>query len=118
MADESVEWDLRGHALLAKLERDGVDAGRLSLTRECLSAYADVGVMREGRAVRLDCECPCSDGCWAGLGADERPDDQHAGVSAPFIGPDYEQYRIVLEGVSIPGGRVVEAGVELWGRVT
>jgi len=24
----------------------------------------------------------------------------------------------LLEGVSIPGGRVVEAGVELWGRVT
>jgi len=96
------EAEVEVDALLHKLRTDGeATATQLDHVRRALDVYDELGVVRAGRALPLHEACACAAQCWEPFGSADRPDAGHAGVSVPFVGWDYEAFRICVVGINL-----------------
>lgn len=79
----------------------GASEQAISLVERTCDLYEREKVLRDGEDKPLYDVCPCRADCWDGRGREaERPGRDHAGVSAPFIGANYEQRRIAIIAVN------------------
>lgn len=99
MGSENVNTE----ALLEKLRHDGeASDDALALMASMLEVYERGELIRDGTAVPLDRYCPHCAECWAKEAPASHPTDmEEAGVSVPFVGPDFFTYRIVTCGLNM-----------------
>jgi hypothetical protein len=96
------EAEVEVGALLNKLRTDGeATKHQLDHVRDAIGLYSELGVLSDGRALPLHRACRCAEQCWAQFGPGDRPDAQDAGVSVPFVGWDYEEFRICVVGINL-----------------
>lgn len=94
----------------AKFEQDlrteyGASPVAIRLVSRLCDLYEDRGILPDGRDEPLCRICPNHMPCWAQRGSDdEYPDVDKAGISAPFIGADYDARRICIVAINLKGG--------------
>lgn len=79
----------------------GAQPQAVALLRRVARMYEGRNVLQGNKAPSLRSACVCGTDCWKGVPSAERAKPAKAGISLPWIGPDYFDHRIVVVGMNL-----------------